>query len=86
MTPREKQTVASMIDNFIKENGLLFQDSEGYSISFRVENYDDFIKKLIQVERHNTEYYGAFCCLMTTKSKSWTLEELYDNIFKKTCL
>lgn len=86
MTPKEKQTISCMLHEFLMEKAVIIQDAEGYNISFRVDNYEDFIRKIIQVERHNTEYYGAFCCLMTTKSKSWTLEELYDNIFKKTCL
>jgi hypothetical protein len=36
-----------------------------------------------EIEKKNTLGFGAECCIMTTRKNKWTLEELYNKIFKK---
>jgi hypothetical protein len=40
-------------------------------------------KQAKEKEKKDICYFGAKCCFKTTEKKSWTLEELYDETFKK---
>ncbi len=50
-----------------------------YKGSFDLSN---FINKAKEIEKQQICYFGAQCCIMTTKKKSWLIEELYNNEFK----
>ncbi len=47
------------------------------------ENAHWLIDEAKEMEKRNTRYFGAKCCIMTTQEKEWTLEELYEETFKK---
>jgi hypothetical protein len=36
-----------------------------------------------EIEKKDICHFGAKCCFMTTQKKSWTIEELYNETFKK---
>jgi hypothetical protein len=41
------------------------------------------IEQAKEMEKENTCYFGAKCCIMTTQKKEWTLEQLYKETFNK---
>ena len=50
---------------------------------------DDFvlhevIKQAKEMEKDEVCYFGARCCIMTTQKKEWSLDELYNEIYKNT--
>lgn len=45
---------------------------------------NDILIKAKEMEKEQMQYFGAKCCLMTKQKNQWTLEELYNETFKKT--
>lgn len=44
---------------------------------------EEYFKQAKDMEKRDTCYFGAKCCIKTTKKQSWTIEELYDETFNK---
>jgi hypothetical protein len=47
-----------------------------------VDYYNTEIEQAKEMEKENTCYFGAKCCIMTTQKKKWSLEELFNETFK----
>lgn len=50
-----------------------------------VDSFDllEFFEQAKELEKEQTLHFGAKCCLMTTQQDDWTLEEYYNETFKK---
>tara|TARA_R110000868_G_scaffold251154_1_gene507889 strand:+ start:1226 stop:1426 length:201 start_codon:yes stop_codon:yes gene_type:complete len=60
------------------------------AVEFLVDNFhyyystkwDDILEQAKEIEKKDILYFGAKCCIKTTEKKHWTLEKLYNEIFK----
>lgn len=82
MKTEKKKPISQIVDSFLKENACLIQEVDGFHAVIQIKEFDKFIDNIKQIEQNNTEYYGAYCCLMTKQKSSWSLEGLYNEIFK----
>jgi 16S rRNA U1498 N3-methylase RsmE len=77
-----RQTAIEWLENKFKEELVLIQNAEGHHIVIRIEKFDELIQKAKEIGKDEACYFGARSCIMTTKKKEWSLEELYNEIYK----
>jgi hypothetical protein len=76
----KKQTAVEWLDNRLKDESVLIQNSEGYYICIRVETLEELINQAKEMERE--QYYNQ-----TFKSESYQQKmrdkiDFYKNKFK----
>jgi hypothetical protein len=79
-----KKTSVEWLENEFKKELVLINSADGYHIFIRVEKFDELIKQAKEMEKDEVCYFGARCCIMTTQKKEWSLDELYNEIYKNT--
>ncbi len=72
----------------MKQTALEFLEGQLIHIRLDVDKnvlkfIDTSIEKAKEMEKKDICHFGAKCCFMTNQKKSWTIEELYNETFKK---
>ena len=57
--------------------------TEKLRTEFGFEFSNNILEEAKEMEKKDIIHFGAICCIKTTEKKLWTLEELYNETFKK---